>query len=148
MATGRRTVTIGFTDAPLRLFPSQAEHAPVRPSELVFELSDDPTVRVEVQAKVPGPELILGKAALTLDVEQAFDGSDGLEAYERLLHDVLMGDRLLFTRSEQIERLWEVCAPVLERPPEPQAYPKGSWGPDAALSLPREPGWRLPDDES
>ena len=61
MAESRRTVTIGFTGAPLRIFPSQQEHAPSRPSELVFELSDDPTVRVEVQAKIPGPELKLGQ---------------------------------------------------------------------------------------
>jgi glucose-6-phosphate 1-dehydrogenase len=148
MAGSRRTVTIGFTGAPLRIFPSQHEHAPSRPSELVFELSDDPTVRIEVQAKIPGPELRLGKAALTLDVQKAFDGSDGLEAYERLLHDVMMKDRLLFTRSDQIERLWEVCAPALEDPREPLAYAQGSWGPDAALELPRAPGWRLPDTDS
>ena len=106
----------------------------------MFELSDDPQVRIEVQAKIPGPELTLGRAALTLDVQQAFDGSDGLEAYERLLHDVMLKDRLLFTRSEQIERLWEVCAPVLEHPPEPLPYARGSWGPEAALELPARAG--------
>ena len=148
LAEGRRTVTIGFTGAPLRHLPQPAgATATVRPSELVFELSDDPTVRVEVQAKIPGPELKLGKAALTLDIQQAFDGSDGLEAYERLLHDVMMQDRLLFTRSEQIERLWEVCAPVLEDPPAPRTYAQSSWGPEAALELPRAPGWRLPDGD-
>ena len=57
----------------------------------------------------------------------------------------MMNDRLLFTRSEQIERLWEVCAPVLERRPEPLPYAKGSWGPQPALELPVKPGWRLPD---
>ena len=145
LAEGRRTVTIGFTGAPLRLFPAQDDSEPGRPSELVFELSEDPTVRVEVQAKIPGPEMRLGKAALTLDVEQAFDGSNGLEAYERLLHDVMCSDRLLFTRSEQIERLWEVCTPVLEHPPQPRSYAQGSWGPEAAVELPRAPGWRLPD---
>jgi glucose-6-phosphate 1-dehydrogenase len=35
---------------------------------------------------------------------------------------------------------------VLERPPQPQPYPRGSWGPEAALELPGGPGWRLPDD--
>ena len=147
MAEGRRTVTIGFTEAPLRIFPGQAADRPVRPSELVFELSDDPTARIEVQAKIPGPVIDLGRAAFTLDLEAAFDGHDGLEAYERLLHDVMLGERLLFTRSEQIERLWEVCAPVLENPPAPQSYAKGSWGPEAAVDLPTEPGWRLPDRE-
>jgi glucose-6-phosphate 1-dehydrogenase len=145
LAEGRRTVTIGFDNAPLRLFPDHTPENCVRPSELVFELSDDPQVRVEVQAKVPGPVLDLGRAALTLDVDEAFDGADGLEAYERLLHDVMLGERLLFTRSDQIERLWEVCAPVIDQPPELQPYAPGSWGPEAALALPAAPGWRLPD---
>jgi glucose-6-phosphate 1-dehydrogenase len=146
LAEGRRTVTIGFNNAPLRLFPDHTPEHCVRPSELVFELSDDPQVRVEVQAKVPGPVLDLGRVALTLDVEQAFGGVNGLEAYERLLHDVMLRERLLFTRAEQIERLWEVCAPVTDEPPEIQAYEQGTWGPQAALDLPRSPGWRLPDD--
>ena len=120
----------------------------VRPSELVFELSDDPQVRIEVQAKVPGPEIDLGRAALTLDVDEAFEGADGLEAYERLLHDVMLRDHLLFTRAEQIERLWEVCAPVIDIPAEPEPYAEGSWGPEAALALPAAPGWRLPDGGS
>jgi glucose-6-phosphate 1-dehydrogenase len=147
MAEGRRTVTIGFTDAPLRIFPSEDPDAAARPSELVFELSDDPQVRIEVRAKIPGPSLELGRAALTLDVDEAFDGVDGLEAYERLLHDVMLRERLLFTRAEQIERIWEVCAPVIDSPPEAQRYEPASWGPDAALALPVEPGWRLPDGD-
>jgi glucose-6-phosphate 1-dehydrogenase len=145
LAEGRRTVTIGFTEAPLRLFPNHTPEDKPRPSELVFELSDDPTVRIEVQAKIPGPTIDLGRAALTLDVQQAFDGADGFEAYERLLHDVMLRERLLFTRSEQIERLWEVVEPVLEQPPKPQLYKPGSWGPEAALELAVPPGWRLPD---
>jgi glucose-6-phosphate 1-dehydrogenase len=147
MAAGRRTVTIGFTDAPLRMFPSDDadQDQPMRPSELVLELSDDPKIRIEVQAKVPGPTLELGRAALTLDLDQAFGGVDGLEAYERLLHDVMLQDRLLFTLADQIERIWEVCAPVLDAPPPVQPYAKGSWGPQAAIDLSGPPGWRLPD---
>jgi glucose-6-phosphate 1-dehydrogenase len=145
LAEGRRTVTIGFTEAPLRIFPNQDPDRTLRPSELVFELSDDPTVKIEVQAKIPGPVIDLGRVALTVDVEEAFDDADGLEAYERLLHDVMLKERLLFTRSDQIERLWEVCAPVLEHRPPTLPYEKGSWGPEAALELPGSPGWRLPD---
>jgi glucose-6-phosphate 1-dehydrogenase len=148
LAQSRRTVTIGFTEAPLRMFASFGNGYSCRPSELVFELSDDPLVSFELQAKIPGPSLSLGKAALTLDMAKAFGRSTGLEAYERLLYDVMMKDHLLFTRSEQIERLWEVCSPVLERPPEPLAYAKGSWGPQAALDLPADPGWRLPDGDA
>jgi glucose-6-phosphate 1-dehydrogenase len=147
MAEGRRTVTIGFSEAPLRMFPNHDPEQAIRPSELIFELSDDPQVRIEVEAKVPGPEIEIGRVALTLDVDAAFDGADGLEAYERLLHDVMVRERLLFTRSEQIERLWEVCAPVIEDPQSPEPYAKESWGPQAALDLPGQVGWRLPDGD-
>ncbi len=146
MAAERRTVTIGFTEAPLRMFPGSDPDKCQRPSELIFELSDDPRVRIEVQAKVPGPVIDIGRVALTVDVDEAFGGVDGLEAYERLLHDVMLRDHLLFTRSEQIERVWEVCAPVIEHPPPPEVYQRGSWGPPAALELPRS-GWRLPDGD-
>jgi len=146
MAEERRTVTIGFAEAPLRIFPEADPDNHQRPSELIFELSDDPRVRIEIQAKVPGPVIDIGRVALTLDVDEAFGGADGLEAYERLLHDVMLGDRLLFTRSDQIERLWEVCAPVIEHPPVPLPYEPGSWGPEAALELPAV-GWRLPDGD-
>jgi glucose-6-phosphate 1-dehydrogenase len=146
LAQNRRTVTIGFTEAPLRIFPDVDPAYACRPSEVVFELSDDPQVSFEVQAKIPGPSLTLGKAALKLDVAEAFDHSTPLEAYERLLHDVMLKDHLLFTRSEQIERIWEACAPVLDRPPAVVPYAKGSWGPRPALDLVRRPGWRLPDD--
>ncbi len=146
LAESRSTVTIGFTDAPLSIFPDQDPSRVVRPSELVFELSDDPQVKIAVQAKIPGPSIDLGLAAFNLDVEQAFDDrGDGLEAYERLLHDVMLRDRLLFTCAGQIERLWEVCAPVIEQSPAVHPYRPGSWGPSAALELPRAPGWRLPD---
>ncbi len=57
MAEGRRTVTIGFTEAPLRIFPDQDPDAEARPSELVFELSDDPKVRIEVRGQDPGADV-------------------------------------------------------------------------------------------
>jgi glucose-6-phosphate 1-dehydrogenase len=147
MAAGRRTVTVGFYEPPLRMFALRDGVGDgARPNEIVFELSDDPEVTIDVLAKVPGPVLELGSAALRLDVEAAFAGDGGLEAYERLLHDVMLGDRTLFTRAEQIERLWEICQPVLDDPPAPLPYARGSWGPEPALALPGPRGWRLPDD--
>jgi glucose-6-phosphate 1-dehydrogenase len=60
---------------------------------------------------------------------------------------VMHGDHMLFTRADEVERLWELCDPVLEAKPEVHAYEKGSWGPDAALELTGRRGWRLPDGE-
>jgi len=117
-----------------------------RADEIVFELTDDPQLAVEVRVKRPGPELEVVRAALALDVERETE-ADGLAAYERLLHDVMLGDQLLFTRADEVERLWEVVAGVLEDPPDTQPYAQGSWGPQAADELAAPVGWRLPDDD-
>jgi glucose-6-phosphate 1-dehydrogenase len=55
------------------------------------------------------------------------------------------GDQTLFARSDEVDRLWQVCQPVLDNPPRPQTYEKGSWGPKPALTLPGARGWRLSD---
>ena len=147
MAEGRRTITVGFREPPLHMFDAADGKTEDTPNELVFELGDDPEVTIEVRAKVPGPTLEIDDARWRLDVAEAFDGHDPLEAYERLLHDVMHGDHMLFTRADEVERLWELCDPVLESKPEVHPYEKGSWGPEAALELTGRRGWRLPDDE-
>jgi glucose-6-phosphate 1-dehydrogenase len=143
MAANRRAVTLLLRDPPGELLDGDDDH---RPDEIVIELTDDPQIRVDLRVKRPGPTLVVTRASLQLDVEREL-GEHGLEAYERLLHDVMLGDRLLFTRADEIERLWEVVTPVLEHPPEPQPYAKGSWGPKAADELAKDSGgWRLPED--
>ncbi len=73
-------------------------------------------------------------------------GDQALDPYERLIHDVMMGDRTLFTGSAAIERLWEVSAPLLERPPAALPYEQGSWGPPEAEALIAPRRWHLPSD--
>jgi glucose-6-phosphate 1-dehydrogenase len=68
---------------------------------------------------------------------------DLLRPYERLFHDALVGEQTLFTRSDSVERIWEIAAPLLEHPPAPEPYPKGSWGPKAVERLPGSRGWEL-----
>ena len=58
-----------------------------------------------------------------------FGGAEqALDAYERLIHDVMVGDRTLFTSSDAIERLWEISEPVLEQPPPVDALRAGLLG--------------------
>ncbi len=78
----------------------------------------------------------------------AFTIANELKAYERLIHDAMLGDHTLFTRSDGIERLWEVSAPLLERPPKPLPYARGSWGPDAIDRLVSPGHWHLPDTDN
>ncbi|OFJ52290.1 glucose-6-phosphate dehydrogenase [Mycolicibacterium grossiae] len=141
LAQTRRTVTLTFRSPPSGRFGSSEQP----PNQLVLELTDSPAFRVDMLAKRPGPAIDLMPLSLNLDIAEADPDDTPLEAYERLLLDVMHGDQTLFTRSDEVDRLWQVCQPVLDAPPESLPYERASWGPQAALDLPRAPGWRLPD---
>jgi glucose-6-phosphate 1-dehydrogenase len=143
LAEGRRLVTLTLRDPEHAIF-DYGDDGARRPNELTFELTDDPHITVDLRVKVPGPTSEITRAPLTLDVERALD-EHGLEAYERLLHDVMLGDHLLFTRADEVERLWACAAPILAEPPKPLPYKKGGWGPEAAIKLAEPTGWRLPE---
>ncbi|GAA3063059.1 glucose-6-phosphate dehydrogenase [Pseudonocardia yunnanensis] len=142
LAEGRRTITIGFREPPLKIFPGDVNDTC---NELVLELTDDPTIFADVRAKVPGAAFRLGRGRMRLALVEAFPEAEPLEAYERLILDVMRGDSMLFISTEQVELLWLLCDPLLRNPPRPMHYPRGSWGPREALRLPAEHGWRLPD---
>ncbi len=141
MADGRRTITVRFRDPRHRWLKPEGGGDP-EPNELVIELADQPRIAIDVRAKRPGPDMALVEGVFRLDLVGDAPGSDPLEAYERLLLDVMRGDRTLFISSEEVDRLWEIFQPVLDRRPATQPYEQGTWGPAAALELPIG-GWRL-----
>jgi glucose-6-phosphate 1-dehydrogenase len=106
-------------------------------NRLRFRLSPDGLVRLELQAKVPGEEMV--SRTVHLDVG---DGrrSTGDAAYERLLADVIDGDARLFSRQDTVEQAWRVVQPLLDDPPPVEPYDRGSWGPPGAAAL-------VPDDD-
>jgi glucose-6-phosphate 1-dehydrogenase len=137
LAEGKRVITLRFKTPSGDIFEGDPG-----PNELVLELTDDPRIFVDVRAKRPGPTMELEEAVLRLDMAETDDGAEPLEAYERLLLDVIRGDQTLFTRADEVDRLWQVCQPVLDDRPAVESYAQGSWGPQAALDLP-DGGWRL-----
>jgi glucose-6-phosphate 1-dehydrogenase len=142
MADKRQVVTIAFRDPPRRMFGSSNGFGP---NELVFELGDPGKISTSFLAKVPGPTMQLGSATFTFDYNDSFTTAHQLEAYERLIHDALIGDRTLFTRADGIERLWEISEPLLSQPPRVHNYLPDSWGPPAADKLIGPRRWHLPE---
>jgi glucose-6-phosphate 1-dehydrogenase len=93
-------------------------------------------------AKKPGPELDLDVARTAIPLS-GLAGADPLPPYVRLIHDVLTGDRSLFTRPDGLAAVWKVAEPLLANPPKIVPYTPGSWGPAEARKL-VEPGrWLL-----
>ncbi|EOM76579.1 glucose-6-phosphate dehydrogenase (NADP(+)) [Rhodococcus rhodnii] len=107
---------------------------------LSFDLSGHGTIHLTTTVKEPGPGTKLTLGHMSLPLDSVADASP-LAPYARLLHDVLDGDRSLFTRPDGLAHVWEVAAPLLDDPPTPQPYAPGSSGPAAADDLPGDAGW-------
>ena len=144
LAQSRHTVTLGFKEPVRRMFDLIDPVSGARANELSFEFSEPGMIWVDFLAKKPGPTMELGAASLTFRYRDSFTVARELEAYERLIHDAMLGDHTLFASADGIERLWEVATPLLERPPTPRPYARGSWGPEGIDELVAPHRWHLP----
>ncbi len=133
----RSSVTLAFRDPPRQMFPEAQEW--FERDHLSLELGPEEGISITFLTKIPGPTIELGPAKMIFKYEGSF-GSEMIGAYERLLHDALIGDRTLFTRGDGIERAWELVDDVLSDPPPLTHYRPGTWGPAAGdeLIAPRE----------
>jgi len=149
LAESRHLLTIAYSNPPRRMFPLDCNNVAESfgHDHLTFELGDPGSISASFLAKVPGPRIELGEAHMRFSYADTFGGpEEALDPYERLIHDVMVGDRTLFTSSEAIERLWEVSQPVLEEPPPAITYEPGSWGPPEIDELIAPRRWHLPSD--
>ena len=137
MAASHQRVTIRFREPQESL-----AGLPGGGNALSFELSGDGEIDLSLVTKKPGPTLDLASGSARLPLGQAFH-SPSLPAYARLIHDVLVGDRSLFTRPDGLQHAWEVAGDLLVDKPEPVFYPRGSWGPKEAEVLAGRTGWML-----
>jgi glucose-6-phosphate 1-dehydrogenase len=144
MAEGARIISIAYREPPRSMFPPGSGVGAQGPDHLTFDLADASKLSLSFYGKRPGPGMKLDKLSLQFALHETGRAADILEAYERLIHDAMSGDRTLFTTSEGIERLWEVSTPLLEAPPPVRPYAPGSWGPNAIHQLIAPHAWRLP----
>ncbi len=144
MAERRSTVTLAFRDPPRKMF-EDIEVGDFGRDHLTLELGPEEGISMTFLAKVPGPTIKFGRAEMDFRYEGSF-GSELIEAYERLIHDALIGDQTLFTSDEDIGRAWELVEPVFQNPPPVHLYPQGTWGPSAADELVAPGRWNAPGE--
>jgi glucose-6-phosphate 1-dehydrogenase len=149
LAETHHMLTIAFSEPPRRMFPIDCGHVAEQfgHDHLTFELGEPGSISASFLAKVPGPNMQLGEAHMRFSYADSFGGpAQALDAYERLIHDVMLGDRTLFTTSAAIERLWEIADPIVREPPSVELYEPGSWGPPSAGDLLAPHRWHMPHD--
>jgi len=144
LAQSRQVITIGFDEPVMRLFPMSKRAPTWRGNKLVVDFADPGSIHAHFLAKEPGPQMHLDSAEMTFHYRDSFQAANNLEAYEHLILEAMLGNRALFTRSDGIERLWEVAAPLLDSPPPVEPYAKGSWGPDSIARIVAPNQWCLP----
>lgn len=105
---------------------------------LIFRIQPNEGINLRFIAKKPGDRLSLGPVNMHFNYHEGY-GTKGVEAYEKILLDVLAGDQLLFNRSDELESSWEFIAKILnhwEKSKEGvKSYKSGSWGPNVAEDL-------------
>jgi len=145
MGASRQVITLGFRQPPLRMFRAHFPDAVRRFNEIVIDFADPGSISSEFLVKVPGPQMRLGGTKMTFSYQDSFAMSHALEGYERLILLAMTGDQSLFTRSDGVERLWEISAPLLDNPPPAEPYDPGSWGPPSVGRLIAPFRWHLPE---
>jgi glucose-6-phosphate 1-dehydrogenase len=136
-------VTVVFKKAPDYLFAGTGTDSAAF-GHLTIRVQPNEGIALAFQAKVPGPGYAQQSVRMDFGYDRAFDHAPA-EAYERLLHDAMGGDHTLFTRTDGVERSWEIVTPMLERPAPLVGYRPGTWGPKEADALIAPRHWHLND---
>jgi glucose-6-phosphate 1-dehydrogenase len=137
-------IAIRFKETPAMLL----KDASLAPNWLLVRVQPDEGISLEFGAKIPGPNMKLGKVRMDFKYEDYF-GARPSTGYETLIFDVMIGDATLFQRADNIEGAWAQVQPVLDfwgtNPAKSfPNYLAGSYGPQAADAMLQRDGrsWR------
>ena len=108
------------------------------PNQLIIRIQPTEGVYLRFNAKRPGQSNDL--MPVSMDFCQNCEiRSNSPEAYERLLYDVMKGEKALFTRWDEVENAWEFIDAIgkvwAKKKVDLPNYEAGSYGPRAAYRL-------------
>jgi glucose-6-phosphate 1-dehydrogenase len=107
-------------------------------NRMVIRMQPEETVELHLLAKQPGEDVQLRPVCLNLDLAESFR-TRRLEAYERLLMDVMRGNLTLFVRRDEQEAAWNWVESIMAgwevSGHSPRSYTAGTWGPAASNTL-------------
>jgi glucose-6-phosphate 1-dehydrogenase len=160
--TGKRLPTrvteivIHFKQTPHHLFQRETGKLPA--NQLIIRIQPDEGMLLKFDMKEPGSGFNIKNVNMDFHYKDLADIRVP-SAYERLLHDVMLGDSTLFSRDDEVETAWKFLEPIQKawannNDIKVYGYPAGTWGPLNANDLIEGDGltWRYPcknlaDDE-
>jgi glucose-6-phosphate 1-dehydrogenase len=132
-------IVVTFKKAPSILFHKNDRHN--LPNQIIFRIQPNDGISIKFNSKVPGSAAI--QQPVNMDFQYAsYFGREVPEAYERLIHDAILGDSTLFARVDESVNSWRVLTPILNYWGDTplnidEFYPAGTFGTKAADALPK-----------
>jgi len=123
-------VRIQFKDLPGNLYAGAGSQR----NELVMRIQPEEAVYIKMTNKSPGMSSEPTPTYLDLTYKDRFPGYNPIDAYERLILDVLKGDQKSFVRGDELEEAWKIFTPILhqiegEKIQPHEFYPYGTASP-------------------
>ena len=140
MAEKRTEIVIRFKEVPHSMF-RKVLGEDIRANRLTLGIYPEEEITLTFQTKHPGAKVCLRSVTMDFHYHQDYEGP-ALDAYEKVLLDVITGDHMLFWRQDGVELCWAFLTPVLEecetcgnREQMLLPYEADSWGPEAVKKL-------------
>jgi glucose-6-phosphate 1-dehydrogenase len=145
LSVRKTDISIHFKEVPHMMFARVMEEY-IEPNTLVFRLQPDEGISLTFQTKKPGTRVCLNPVLMDFSYQKDVS----LDAYEWVLLDCMLGDRMLFMRQEGVEQAWALLTPVIEKLESETGvqnlplYAAGSSGPEESRLLIERDGrsWR------
>ncbi len=145
LRTGKRMpvkqseVVVQFKQQPHNIFKDNYNKLPA--NKLTIRLQPDEGVELQMMNKIPGisPQMNIQQNTLDLNFSDAYHNKRVIEAYERLLLEVINGNQSLFVRRDEVEAAWQWTDSIIDAwqmtNDLPEGYAAGTWGPVSSFSL-------------
>jgi glucose-6-phosphate 1-dehydrogenase len=135
-------ISIVFTQTCHILFEEYG--CPETGNVLTIRIQPDEGISMRFIAKKPGVKMALQHVKMKFSYKEGFEDKM-IEAYERILLDIFMGDQTLCSRSDELDHSWELITKILKgwsakAAPELYGYQSGEWGPKEADDLIKRDG--------
>jgi len=142
LRTGKRMqqqlaeIVVTFDEVPHAIFDKP--NSALARNRLVIQLQPEERITLTILAKTPGEGMRLKPVNLNLHFAEAFKQPQ-VDAYERLLMDVVRGNLTLFMRRDELDAAWKWIDPIRaaweQHDVKPRPYIAGTWGPAASSAL-------------
>ncbi|MEV5572830.1 glucose-6-phosphate dehydrogenase [Spirillospora sp. NPDC052269] len=137
LRTTSTEVVVELRTPPVTLYPDR-EGRPA-PNLIRFHIVPEAAMTMEMVVKQPESGRPSEPVPLRVDFADVHGRVE--MPYENIIEGAITGDRTYFASLPVVEECWRIVEPVLNATDVPLPYEPGSWGPEAAATLPGPDGW-------